>query len=58
MLEHERNKLGQEGEDDPPEKMKRIDEVASTSFLPPVSPMSFIPPMPGMVPYVPVLTAG
>ncbi len=54
MLEHERQKLGHEGEDEPPEKMGRPDDGASSSFMSPVAPLPFMQPMPGMMPYMPV----
>lgn len=53
LLEHERQKLGNEGEDEPPEKIGRVEEP-STSFAPPPLPFPFVSPVPSVMPYVPV----
>nr|CDS25997.1 zinc finger C2H2 type [Hymenolepis microstoma] len=62
LLEHERQKLGLDstGEDEPPEKMVRAEEP-STSFAappPPPIPFPFVPPVAGMMPYVPPAVPG
>ena len=54
LLEHERQKLGQDAEDEPPEKMERLEETSSSSFAPPPIPFPFVPPVAGVMPYMPV----